>query len=789
MSKPTLSLAMITKNAGDHLKECLDSISPFVDEIVIVDNGSTDKTVKIAKKFGAKVYEVNPKDNPEYFCEYGGEFWPNFTRLRRLSFEKATKDWILWLDADDTVINPDLLEEKILEAEMKGYNVLPMKYLYEVIDGKVMSEHNKERVVKRGMFNWEFDDEWAVHENLYPINPEGNKGELVTEIEILHHKKENEFSTSNWRNYNILMWMLEKDKFKKDPRVYFLLGRELISLKKLDTAVKCLNKYLSMEYAAHDALDSCILLSEIQEAVGDFKAALDYALKGISIRPDHPIGYIYAARFLNYQGKYVEALDFIEQAKKKSTSSLDMITQKPYKMTILALDATVKALMSIKEYQSAVEVINANFDELLDEDKKEYEDKLKECKDEIATNKMLGVVSALVDNKIGQLKSENIEPTIKDFDPIFSLFDKGVKISPLYTQLRKFCKDYRVHESNEITIVHMNNFECWDAESIMKNGGGGSETACAELATRFQKHGFKVTVYANPEKERKIKGVEWKRFENINLADKFNIFISLRGQAIFKDYVIDAKKKYLWLQDIMNPIDYTPDLYEQLDKIIILSKYHREGALNVPESKFYYTTNGINLKLIKEVEKENIKRIKNKCVYISSADRGLINMIEFWPDVKKSVKDATCYDFYGWKSWNVFATNEEAEKLKQKLIAGMKKVGIVEGGRISKKDLYRQLFSADYHTYPLIGPAETSCIAVMESQACGAIPITTGITALEETQQYGIKIPLSKYKQALIETMQHIPCDDVKYRKKMMKWARRHFNWERVAKQWIKDLF
>ena len=96
MKKPTISVVLATFNEAKNLPDCLESVKDFADEIVIVDGTSTDGTVEIAKKYGAKVLVTT---NP-----------PIFHINKQKAIDMATKDWILQLDADERV-TPELKKE------------------------------------------------------------------------------------------------------------------------------------------------------------------------------------------------------------------------------------------------------------------------------------------------------------------------------------------------------------------------------------------------------------------------------------------------------------------------------------------------------------------------------------------------------------------------------------------------------------------------------------------------------------------------------------------------------
>jgi len=88
---PRLSLIVITKNEEAAIGRCLRSAG-FADEMVLVDNGSTDKTAEIARSFGARVVET--KD------------WPGFGPQKNRALDAATGDWVLSLDADEWIEKP-----------------------------------------------------------------------------------------------------------------------------------------------------------------------------------------------------------------------------------------------------------------------------------------------------------------------------------------------------------------------------------------------------------------------------------------------------------------------------------------------------------------------------------------------------------------------------------------------------------------------------------------------------------------------------------------------------------
>jgi glycosyltransferase involved in cell wall biosynthesis len=108
---PKLSLNMIVKNEGENLARAIQSVKNVVDEIIVVDTGSADKTKTIARSFGAKVFDF--------------EWINNFSAARNFALDKSSGDWVIYLDADEELSTGSVNElRKIIHDKPAGVNCL-----------------------------------------------------------------------------------------------------------------------------------------------------------------------------------------------------------------------------------------------------------------------------------------------------------------------------------------------------------------------------------------------------------------------------------------------------------------------------------------------------------------------------------------------------------------------------------------------------------------------------------------------------------------------------------------
>ena len=174
-----ISSVIITKNEQKNIKRCLESIS-FSDEIIIVDDYSTDKTLEIAKDYKTKIFQRKLNRN--------------FAEQRNFGLSKAKAKWVFFIDADEEV-TVDLRNE-IIQVTCdplnlkKGFFIKRKDYLYsKKLNHGEWGNKKILRLIKNGSGKWVRD----VHEVL---KVDGKVGTLKSELNHYPHKTLNEFIKS-----------------------------------------------------------------------------------------------------------------------------------------------------------------------------------------------------------------------------------------------------------------------------------------------------------------------------------------------------------------------------------------------------------------------------------------------------------------------------------------------------------------------------------------------------------------------------------------------------------------
>jgi glycosyltransferase involved in cell wall biosynthesis len=229
----TVSLCMIVRNEGKMLERCLASIVAIADEIIIVDTGSTDRTIEIANKFVDKVHHF---------------VWINdFAAARNYAQSLATCDYILRFDSDCTIQDIDI--KKLLEIKNRKfdnadlYNLSYVEQFEEQDNGKIIPLIREELFFfyRRNRFHWQN----PIHEQLVlnnlKIKPRisGNNNILV-----LHHREESGKLWRNQQNLDILKSTVQNED-QNYTRMLFFYARDLYFNLQYDESIEQFQKLLA----------------------------------------------------------------------------------------------------------------------------------------------------------------------------------------------------------------------------------------------------------------------------------------------------------------------------------------------------------------------------------------------------------------------------------------------------------------------------------------------------------------------------------------------------------------
>lgn len=223
-----LTLCMIVKNEENNLKKCLLNIYPFIDEIIIVDTGSTDNTKLIAAQYTDKIYDY---------------IWCNdFSKARNFSISKASNDWVLILDADEII---DLFDRESVSKFINSMNDkigrIERINVMEKSTGINRQQEKINRVFNRRYYHYE----GLIHEQIVSVDNCLIKTKDI-DIRVEHFGyTSQELSRTNKlaRNINLLNEAIESNP--NDPYLYYQLGKSYYVSKEYKKASEFFEKALS----------------------------------------------------------------------------------------------------------------------------------------------------------------------------------------------------------------------------------------------------------------------------------------------------------------------------------------------------------------------------------------------------------------------------------------------------------------------------------------------------------------------------------------------------------------
>lgn len=754
---------------ADYLKKSLESISGHVDGIFLNINTKpghkpSAKLLRVAKAYTKNIITT--------------EWHNDFAEARNANFAQVPGDydWILYLDTDDTVDKPAKIRD-VCEASER-YDSVYVDYEYDHDEaGNPLTVHMVARLIKNnGSHAWK----GSIHETL--IETRSATQGMTKDFQIIHHADEKRTEQSYERNMRMLEAQLGSESKDPDPRTFYYLACTYMDAGINDDAKLLFDDYLKLSGWDQERCVAETKLGRIFLQEGNRAEAKKHFMLAIGEDPDNPDPRVEMGSLELEMGQYRKAQQWLEYVEKMEIhqTTLERNPMMYTFRTYLLLAETYVGLGG-KHLDKALEyALKAQKFKRKDKDVKGYVKTITQVvEDKHLTEKVVAIVQTLKKNK-----EEKKIKILMDAVP------KQLDDNPIIVRLRQEGEPFTWPQKSIVIMTGDTALDAWGPWSL-KEGIGGSEEAIIRLAPKLAAAGYKVVVYAKPGADSGMyDGVMWRNFWEWNPEDVFDIFVAWRAPFIFEKE-IKARKKYLWLHDVMEPGEFGQNRLDNIDKVIVLSNYHRSLFPMIPDEQIMLSANGIDPE---EFSITGIERDPHKLVYTSSHVRGLAYLYKIWPDVKKAVPDATLDVYYGRESYDkVHKGNPERMKWMDEMIVKAQELeGVTDYGKVGQDKINEAFFSAGIWPYPCPFP-EIYCITAIKAQAAGAVPVASNYAALDETIAFGHKQvfrefdekDLNIYKESLIWWLTH-PEEQDKVREKMMAWARSK-SWQAVSDQWIKE--
>jgi glycosyltransferase involved in cell wall biosynthesis len=827
------------------LESCLGAKNQFFregDEVVIVDTSTDPAHVRELEQ---RLKQILPDDavhvhhHPELVDDFSEDIleWlgeealarfvdyrndalcvNSFSATREVARKYSRNPVIFWIDSDDVLHQEypgklrQIIDQGFDEKETR-LDALMLEYDYaHAEDGTCITVLKRERVFFRDRYHWK----GHCHETAIPrdgIDPPPRQVGYFVDLKakLVHTAAHAPHEISDIRNYIILRREYEEAQsglIRLDPRTVLYLANAARGLKRHDEAHALYQMFDDISGSTEDRWNAAYYRASIylDESVQSPLEAQDMFRKCVEILPKDPRGYLGLARTAAILCRWEESLLWYRFAK-----SLPWDPQSQ----VFALDPThinyhgdliaSNVLEEMGQYEEALKVAHEALQQRPD-----YE----QAKGNFESLKWKGASKALTEAVVGYLRSvpkqgphamELARTMVNEYELVPPDLEKmGIgKCEPPEERDPKPSVAFFTGPAPED----------WSWKN-RESGCGGSEKMIIILAEAIQRTGrANVSVYSSiPLPERGIhNGVNWRHWSEFDRTRERDVLVAWRnaGHAIMP---VPAAKRVVWCHDVQNASSYTEEILACVDHINLQSKYHAEPLAGEKfNGKIWIGRNAIELPELtaEDLKEKNAKRV----VYFSSPDRGLLTACEIVARAKQQIPDLEFYVCYGFPPWvrKAYAQHNHrffpdvghetcTDNYERRLRRALAAVGARVLHRIGFKEMEALVRTSGVWLYPTRFP-EISCMAAMEAQAGGAIPVASRYGALAETilpegnivpaievdDDFGIsQSAVETGLRSLLEAVE-IPADDER-RLSMSAAAAKAFGVDDLAEIWLTQL-
>jgi tetratricopeptide (TPR) repeat protein len=729
MSEKLLELVMIVKNSGEVLRNCLNSIKPYIDHWTILDTGSVDNTPDIIRE------EMKGIDGNLYFEDFV-DF--STTRNRSLELSSKTCKYTIILDDSYELFGGGQLRNFLLQTDKDAFCIKIGQF-----NGNVLENYYFSLRIIKSCLNLRYKG--RVHEvidynNFYYIE---NDGVFINDIEDFEHV----VRSRNRNRKDIINLLQDYEENSKNPRTLYYLAKTYYLLRDYENSVKY--------YIELDSLDNiynidreykfcakyelaCLEFSEVDNDVEKFNKKL---LQIQKLFPER-IEPLYRICCILYENKkYEECAKIIEKIMKVPIP----------KVYITILDTTVY------NYYIPYIFIDVNL-------------KLKNV------NKVVPKLREMLEKYPYDQPLLNMKYSICDNSHIFS--EKLSNNKTLVIHTGSFVKPW---DPSKETKISGSEYMAMNMAKEFKN-----------LGYRVFIFGYFEEEKQNIDYQGIYDGIQYidfKSFEEFSVKYVIDYLIVSRFTSNLV-YYDNIKNVYLWVHDILPIINKNAPLFqvhlEKFKGVIVLSEWHKKYVkqkTGIPEHITILSRNAIYTERFSQniQNTQNIEKIPYRFIYMSDAGRGLSHLIDMLPVIKDRYPETTLV---------IFTKIEHIDDILLKRIKELDYVSL--NPRTTQENISKELLKSDIWLYPT-DFTETYCISALEAMAAGCLVATVKLAGLADTVgNRGIMcnepITEQKNKDELLKKLFLVldnPAIKQRYIENAKEWAFKQ-TYQNLAKEWIK---
>ena len=669
-----IHFTMIVKNAGNDFEKVLLENLPIIDRWTILDTGSTDNTIDIINRV-----LVGKKKGQLY-----REPFINFRDSRNRCLDLAGKECKFVIMLDDTYVTREDLRT-FLEI-VRGDQYSSSFSLY--VSSHDM-QYTSNRITKSHM-NLRY--KYKIHEI---IQPENNNNVLIPINKSFIYDYSNDYMekrTMDRKQYDLDILFESYREDPNDSRSLYYLGQTYNLIEKYELAYEYFTKRIEHhdEGFIQEKIDACFEVARIS----NFKLNKPWEeceklyMRAYEMDKSRPDSLYYIGIHYYYENNFETAYTYMKAAFEIGYPLNSQFSLKP----TLSFYFLPKILTELCFYMS------------------DYD---------------LGFRSSTLFLEKNNDDNSTEYYTVKCWYKIYRLLNSGI------------IDNYNSNTTTTkpiLCFVVDGGFEKWSGKDILSKGVGGSETFIIEIAKYLQESDyFNVFVFCNCETNEKYLNVEYRKLEEYKTfitLNKVHTSIISRYPEYLPVTYNNVENVYLILHDLIPDGEIMID-NSRLHNVFCLSDYHSNLIKKMfpsLENKIATFGYGIDFESFNNIQ--GIQKIKNKFIYSSFPNRGLLKLLQLWPRIIERYPDATLHihsDVNG--SWVNNVVPHIIKEIKSLLEISK---NIVYHGWTSKKILYENWLSSDIWFYPT-NFIETFCLTAVEAAVSKTLVVTTNVGALINT--------------------------------------------------------